>query len=221
MSTVLFLVLGFLDISVLLLLVFKIFRWPYFTFLKSCAVIAAVCSVESYLTRFVFEYSQLDLLIQIVTVMVLIRFLMGANLYHAMFMAVTGALAYSEVVFITYTVLGLAGLVGGADAAANTGLGIFTIQALGQCMGIIVALVIYKMNAGFSYIATPPHDSKRRFSKREKINLVINTIAVILIASTTIWVASYGGFGVTVIMVFEFVALAVLIYLAYRQDVMA
>lgn len=218
MTVFLYILLGFIDISVLLLLMFTIFRWPYLPFLRSCMIIALVCSLESFVTRWIIPFPQFDLLIQIATIMVLVRLLMKANLYHAMFMSVVGALAYSEVVFASYTLMESIGIVGSEDAAATSTYGIYLIQVAGELMGVVLSLLLYKLNAGFSWISTPPHDPKRKFTGSERRNLLLNSIAVILIASTTNWVISYGGFGVKVIMGFEFLALAILLLIAVKQD---
>src|SRR4051812_27817720 len=100
-----YILFGFLDVFMILTFIFKIFRWPLFSYLKELIIIAAVCSFESYLTRMVFHISQYDLLIQTATIMLLMNYLLKVNFYYALSLSVIGALSYSEVVFFVYQTL--------------------------------------------------------------------------------------------------------------------
>lgn len=218
MNDFFYLLFGFLDILVLLVLTFKIFRWPIRSFLSEIAIIAIVCSAESYIMRMIFNVSQFDLLIQITSVFILIKFLMKVNLYHSLSLSAVGALSYSEVVFIVYRTLDKLNIISPEDAAANSGIGIYTLQAYAEFCGLLVALFLYTFNFGFSFISIPPHDRKVKYSTDEKLNVSFLFISIVIVISTTFWVVTYGGFGMNVMIISELIALLLVLYLARRKE---
>ncbi|MNP68576.1 hypothetical protein D3C76_1645530 [compost metagenome] len=87
-----------------------------------------------------------------------------------------------------------------------------------QLIAALFAFLLYKFNLGFSFVSVPPHDGKRRFTAKEKMNLIISSVAVVCIFFTVYIAINYGTFGINAIMVLEFCALLFLMYIARKQD---
>ncbi|MFC6229522.1 hypothetical protein ACFQI7_17015 [Paenibacillus allorhizosphaerae] len=217
MDKFLFLVFGTLDILVVLSLIFKIFRWPFFSYIKECLLIAFVCSIESFIMRTILHLPEWDMLGQFVILMLSLRYIIKVNYYHSLTLSIIGTLAYTEAVIIMFKFLDFAGIVTEEVAAQATGLSIFTLQFTGECTGALIAFLIYKFNLGFSYVAVPPHERTRRLSKREKITSTFHFLAVILLTSYMFWVINFGGPGFNVVLV-GLLTLGALLYLAYKEE---
>lgn len=216
MNQLLYVVLGMMDIFVLLALLFKLFRWPLKFFWREALLIALVCSLESFLTRIVFQVPEIDLILQNATIILMMKWLMNVNWYYGITLSVTGSFAYSEVAFVTYNLFQFFGVP--LHFADPTTLDVYLMQISGQAAGGLIAFALYKFNLGFSFVAIPPHDVKRSYTRREKINLYISSLAVVLIFSTVYLAINYGAYGINSLMVIELIALILLLYIARKQD---
>ncbi|TBL78585.1 hypothetical protein [Paenibacillus thalictri] len=218
MEYVAFFILGTIDIFLVLAFIFKIFRWPLGSYIKECILIAFLCSLESFANRFVFDLAEYDALIQVVTIMLCVHYILRVNFYHAITLSVIGVMAYFEVVYVMYQVLEQIDIVSTSDAAASVGEGTFIIQLTSETFAAIIVWLIYKFNLGFSYVAVPPHDRKTKFTAEEKINMTVDFVAALVIFATNYCIITLGRLGIGAMMVSEFIALCLLLYLARRRD---
>jgi hypothetical protein len=145
-------------------------------------------------------------------------YLMKVNVYHALTLSVIGGLAFSEISFATYNVLNLLGITPSVVTVTAIGWEVFNFQIVSECVGIIVAWLLYKLNLGFSHVSVPPHDPKRKFTKEEKVILSINCIAALIVASLMFWVLDYSILGLWIIQILDLVALVLLLYLASKKE---
>ncbi|WP_218095824.1 hypothetical protein [Paenibacillus solanacearum] len=217
MEQVLFLILGTFDVLVTLSLIFIMFRWPFFSYIKECILIALLCSIESFITRMVLHIPEWDMVGQFTIIVLSLRFIIKVNPYHSLTLALVGTLAYSEFVIIVFMLLDSLGIVTSNVAMQSSGLGIFTFQFICECTGALISFLIYKFNLGFSYVAVPPHERIRKLTKREKITLTFHSIAVLLLTSVMFWIINFGGVGYKVVLVGLLTLVAVL-YLAYKEE---
>lgn len=216
MSSIIYLILGTVDIFLLITLIFKLFRWPLRQYAWETLIIAFLCSVESYLSRIVFEVPEVDLILQNIIILVLMKVLLKVNFYYALTLSVIGSFLYSEIAYLTYNLFSLMNFP--LDLSTPASVGVYLMQISVQAVAMLTAFILYKFNLGFSFVTVPPHDGKRRFSSKEKMNLIISTIAVICVFFTVDIAINYGTFGVNAIMILEFGALLFLIYIARKQD---
>lgn len=216
MNQFFYIVLGMADIFLIVTLIFKIFRWPLKFFVREALIIAFLCSLESYLTRVVFKVPEIDLILQNVIIVLLMRALMKVNLYYAITLSVIGSFVYSEIAYTTYHLFGFFG--SPLNLSEPTTTDIYLMQLSVQVIAGIIAFALYKFNLGFSFVAVPPHDAKRSYSKREKLNLYISSMAVVMIFATVYLAINYGSLGINLIMALEFAALILLLFIARKQD---
>ncbi|NHN32872.1 hypothetical protein [Paenibacillus agricola] len=218
MQSIIYILLGTTDILVILLLIFKIFRWPFLTYIKELFFIAFICSIESYIARMVMNIPQWDLILQVIILIFSLRYLLRVNYYHALTLTVIGTLAYSEIAYTVFNILNYIGITTNNEASESIGFGVFATQILSECMGIAVSWILYKFNLGFSFVAVPPHDPKRTLSNYEQSKLIINFGCVLIVSTAMFWLMNYGMVGVNILMIGDFLALLVLLYLAQKED---
>lgn len=216
MDAFIYLFLGMVDIFLVLTLIFKMFRWPLRQYVREALIIAFLCSVESYLARIVFEVPEVDLILQNMIILVMMKALLRVNFYYGLTLSIIGSFLYSEIAYLTYNLFGLLNIP--LDLSTPTSAGIYFMQISVQLAAVLVSFLLYKFNLGFSFVSVPPHDAKRRFTSKEKINLIISSMAVVFIFFTVYVAINYGTFGINAIMVLEFCALLFLIYIAWKQD---
>jgi hypothetical protein len=114
-----YLLLGTIDVFLILAFIFKTFKWPFFRYVRECLTIASICSLESYVNRIILNIPQWDVLIQIVSLMIMLHVIIKVNWYHSLTLSAYGAIAYSIIVYLTYMLLGVSGLVTHEDMAAS------------------------------------------------------------------------------------------------------
>lgn len=216
MNAIIYLLLGTVDIFLLITLIFKVFRWPLTHYAREALIIAFLCSVESYLSRIVFGVPEVDLILQNIIILVLMKVLLQVNFYYALTLSVIGSFLYSEIAYITFNLFGLLHIP--LDLTTPASAGVYLMQISVQVLAALVAFLLYKFNLGFSFVSVPPHDGKRRFTPKEKLNLFVSAVAVICVFFTVHIAINYGTFGVNAIMILEFCALLLLIYIARKQD---
>lgn len=216
MDAFIYLLLGTVDIFLVITLIFKAFRWPLRQYVREALIIAILCSVESYLSRIVFEVPEVDLILQNIIILVLMRVLLKVNFYYALTLSVIGSFLYSEIAYVIYNLFDLFHIP--LDLSTPTSMGVYLMQLSVQLAAALLAFILYKFNLGFSFVSVPPHDGKRRFTSKEKLNLIISCLAVVCIFFTVYVAINYGTFGINAIMVLEFGALLILLYIARKQD---
>ncbi|RAV06332.1 hypothetical protein [Paenibacillus sp. YN15] len=216
MNAFIYLLLGTVDIFLVITLIFKVFRWPLRQYARETLIIAFLCSAESYLARIVFEVPEVDLILQNLIILVMMKALLKVNFYYGLTLSVIGSFLYSEIAYLTYNLFGLLNIP--LDLSTPTSAGIYFMQISVQLAAVLASFLLGKFNLGFSFVAVPPHDGKRRFTPKEKINLIISSLAVVCIFVTVHVAINYGTFGINAIMVLELCALLILMYIARKQD---
>ncbi|MDF2935080.1 MAG: hypothetical protein K0Q90_453 [Paenibacillaceae bacterium] len=216
MSAFIYLLLGTVDIFLLIMLIFKVFRWPLRQYASEALAIAFLCSVESYMSRIVFGVPEVDLILQNLIILVMMKVLLKVNFYYGLTLSVIGSFLYSEIAYLTYNLFGLLNIP--LDLSTPASAGVYYMQVSVQLIAALVGFLLYKLNLGFSFVSVPPHDGKRRFTPKEKMNLIISSLAVVCIFVTVYVAINYGTFGINAIMVIEFCALLFLMYIARKQD---
>lgn len=216
MAALIYVLLGMLDIFLIITLIFKVFRWPLTQYIKEILIIAVICSAESYVSRIVLGIPEVDLFLQNILILFLMKYLMKMNFYYSMTLSVIGSFMYSEIAYAAYNVFDLIQI--RMDVSNPMSSGVYSMQVFIQAIAALFAFLLYKFNLGFSFVAVPPHDSKRRFSPKEKLNLIVSSLAVICIFLTVHVAIHYGAFGINAIMALELFALVILLYIARKQD---
>lgn len=216
LNVMIYLLLGTVDIFLLLTLIFKVFRWPLWQYAREALLIAFLCSLESYLSRIVLGVPEIDLILQNIIILVLMKLLLKVNFYYGLTLSVIGSFLYSEIAYLTYNLFSLLNIP--LDLSTPASDSVYLMQISVQVVAMLASFLLYKFNLGFSFVSVPPHDGKRRFTPKEKMNLLISTLAVLCVFFTVHIATNYGPFGINAIMVLEFCALLFLIYIARKQD---
>ncbi|WP_244873623.1 hypothetical protein [Brevibacillus reuszeri] len=188
MNTLLYLILGFLDIIVVIAFIFKLFRFPFWDYKREVIIIGLSLAITSFLVRIIFEIPEIDLAIQFFLFIVFFRYLIKFRVAEAAMLTAIGILAFdlSQLLVIPSLItLEVASL---GDVFRSTGMGTFLIQAVNDGVMILVSWILFRFNLGFSFIMQPPHEVRWKTSYKGT-----NFVALIgvLIASVAIFATLY------------------------------
>lgn len=219
MDSILYILLGVLDVIAILVLIFKIFRWPFWEYLTEVIIIGVVLSIVSYLLREVLNIPEFDMTGQFILYVLFFRYLIKVRLFDSISISAIGYLFFVGVQFLVYSFLLTAGIVTTDDAQNLTGLGTYIIQITNQLICFLIAWLIYKFNLGFAYIIRPPHDIYRIIRKdtTQKLFYVFNTLGILAVCSTMSWVLNYHG-HLYIVLPSVLGSLLILIYLSKKRD---
>ncbi len=218
MDTLLYIILGSIDILAILVLAFKAFRFPL-TYKKELLIMSLTASLVSYLNRAILDIPTIDGLVQYTILVLFLRYMLKVRLFDGIVLATVGYLGFFIVQYSTYLVLLWTGIVSFADGQALANLGTYIIQLATHIFVFGVAWLIYRYNHGFSFIMVPPQD----VHIRTNMTMLRVLIMVMVFLSTgtflfvTNWLISYDGNPTSLIPVF-ILYLVILLKLLEKKD---
>ncbi|AGR47388.1 hypothetical protein EMERY_54 [Brevibacillus phage Emery] len=218
MDTLLYIILGSIDILAILVLAFKAFRFPL-TYKKELLIMSLSASLLSYLNRAILDIPTIDGLAQYTLLVLFLRYMLKVRLFDSTVLATVGYLGFNVVQYNTYVVLLWTGVVSFADGQALANLGTYIIQVTTDSLLFFIAWLIYRYNHGFSFIMIPPHDVHIRTNMT--VLRILIMIMVFLSTGTilfvTNWMLSHDGNPTSLIPVF-IIYLVILLKLLEKKD---
>jgi hypothetical protein len=217
MQLVLYLVFGMIDVFAIFALMFKAFRFPYFEYKKEISILAVIISIISYLLRVYFEINQLvDIIVHTILYILFMWLIIKVKVWRSLVISlmyfVYGALSLGTYFFYVSTNILPISVINEPNSYAA-----YLIQITTQSIAFLISYVLYRTGIGFPFYMRPPHDfvSKVTIKKRE---MIILTLVLLLcsIGFFTFFYATNKG-SLNSIPVY-FIAVIVVIYLAYRRD---
>ncbi|RAP29106.1 hypothetical protein C2W64_04053 [Brevibacillus laterosporus] len=218
MDTFMYIILGSIDILAILVLAFKIFRFPL-AWKKEFLIISITASLISYLNRVILDIPNVDSWLQYSIIILFFRYMLKVKLFDSIVVATVGYLGFNIVQYSTYVVMLWTGIVSFADGQALTNLGTYLIQLTTHLFMFGVAWLIYRYNHGFSFIMVPPHDVHIKI-KMTPLKYLIMTM--VFLSSTTIlvvtnWMLAFNGNPTWLVPVF-IIYLIILIKLLEKKE---
>ncbi|HEY0828337.1 MAG TPA: hypothetical protein VGE40_09595 [Bacilli bacterium] len=219
MDIFMYLLLGFLDVMAILVLIFKIFRFPFWEYAKKLAIIGVTLSVVSYINRYWLDIASYDMAIQFTLYILFFRYLIKIRLFDSLSIVAIGYCSFVAIQFIIYPALLMSGTVTIDDAKGLTNLGLYIIQISTEISCFLIGYLLYRFNMGFSYIFAPPHDMYIRHKKSTIRTLIASAtvIGILVICSTMYWVLNFAS-AVYIVLPSAIGSVLILIYLSYRRD---
>ncbi|UKS30211.1 hypothetical protein LOZ80_15225 [Paenibacillus sp. HWE-109] len=207
---------GTLDSLATLVLIYKIFRWPFWRSFNKLIVIAVVISLVSFINRTVLGLAEFDTAIQFVLYIVALRFIIRVSTDYAFSLTAIGYVTFLLIQFIVYPTLLASGIVTMDDAEAINGLGTYIIQIATELVCYAVAFVLYRFGLGFTYVDIPPHDEYGT-QRRSKLDLFANILGSVAVATFMYWILNYQT-HILIIIPLLAVSLALLLYISSRKE---
>lgn len=214
MNTALYLLLSLIDSLVVIMFMFKLYRFPLIEYTKEVLICTFTITVTSYLMRMTFELAAFDPVVQALLYMLWLRFVIKIRWPYAQLLSVTGLLGTMAIQLGVYLGLLAIGVVSFFDAQQATGLGTYVIQISGQISGVLISFLLYRFNSGFSFITAPPHDLFIRD------NIKATTVIALFVANVVLYSTMYWILNSHVMYLFPIVTLTfiVLYYISYKRD---
>ncbi|ATO50097.1 hypothetical protein BrL25_14035 [Brevibacillus laterosporus DSM 25] len=203
MDTFMYIILGIIDILSILVLSFKVFRFPLI-YKKEFLIISTTASLVSYLNRVILEIPNVDGWVQYSILVLFFRYMLKVRLFDSTILATVGYLGFNIVQYSTYVVLLWTGVVSFADGQALVNLGTYIIQLTTHIFVFLAAWLIYRYNHGFSFIMVPPHDVhiRTKMTPLKFLIMIMVFLSTVTILFVTNWMLTFNGNPTSLIPVF-------------------
>ncbi|PCN42313.1 hypothetical protein B9C88_21690 [Brevibacillus laterosporus] len=203
MDTFMYIILGIIDILSILVLSFKVFRFPLI-YKKEFLIISITASLVSYLNRVILEIPNVDGWVQYTILVLFFRYMLKVRLFDSTILATVGYLGFNIVQYSTYVVLLWTGVVSFADGQALVNLGTYIIQLTTHLFVFLAAWLIYRYNHGFSFIMVPPHDVhiRTKMTPLKFLIMIMVFLSTVTILFVTNWMLTFNGNPTSLIPVF-------------------
>jgi hypothetical protein len=220
MDTLIYLLLGLIDIVCVFALFFKLYRWPFWKYAKEIFIVSGLLSVISWVDRIILGIADYDAAIQYFLIIISLRYIFTVKWNNAFTLATIGYLSFVCTQNIVYYILLSTGLVGIFDAQLPQGYGTYLIQLTNHIVDILICLLLFVGGYGFSYLTEPPHEMRYRVrgSKTNKIMGIINIVAALVFTSTMYWITSHHN-HIYIIVTSTAIALIILVVISQKRDV--
>lgn len=217
MNVSIYLLLGSLDIFSIILFTFCFFSLPFKEYLKEVMIISVSLSLSSYFVRIVFGAPLFDTLIQVILLILLIRFLVKVRTTLSILITVIGTMAYIFLQPLVIFLFDLTGIIPATASSSAETWGARAIQLSTDILMIAASLILIRFGLGITYFARPPHSMylKERLSKNFFLILLIACIGV---AITCLLMFLLLQIKFLLIPPIAFSVLLVLVILVLRRD---
>ncbi|RFB35683.1 hypothetical protein [Brevibacillus sp. VP] len=219
MDILLYLVFGVLDQMAIMIIAFKMFRFPVTNYLREFLLIASILSLISYFNRVVLDIPQYDTGIQYIALVLFFRHMLEFRLYEATLVAATGCIAFTGIQFVALSLLLKTSLVNLNDLGQVTELGTFIIQFVADALVVFVAWLLKSLNLGYSFISQPPHSMTYKPEKNKLTFFLILAIGLTFFVLTTVlYVLIMSQANTVIILAYVLIPLAILLWLLRKRD---
>lgn len=181
MALAVYLILGFFDTLAILAIMFKLFRMPFFEYIKEMTALSVIISCSSYLLRVEVGSATLDMVVQISMYIGFLIFVIKIRIVKSVIIACAGYSAFAAIQLLIAALLFLIGLLDSEIVKNTDGIGVFTLQIISELAVFLVSFVLHKKQWGWSYVIRPPHDFfvKEMSNPLEKKLLVVAVVAML------------------------------------------
>lgn len=219
MDILLYLVFGALDQMAIMIIAFKMFRFPVTNYLREFLLIASILSLISCFNRIVLDIPQYDTGIQYIALVLFFRHMLEFRLYEATLVAATGCIAFTGIQFVALSFLLKTSLVNLNDLGEITELGTFIIQFVADVLVILVAWLLKLLNLGYSFISQPPHSMTYKPEKNKLTFFLILAVGLtVFILTTVLYVLIMSQANTVIILAYVLIPLAILLWLLRKRD---
>jgi len=196
MDVVLYLFFGMIDVTGILYLMFRIYRFPFFDYLKPILVVALIISSESYISRVVFGLPLVDIFFHLFAAVLFLRCYVRVLLKYSVLIAGTGYMTFAGLNTLAYSVLLYTGVVEQlVDLHYDSYLS-YIVQISTGVSVVLVGLLFKKFNFGYSFILAPPHAVNKPMTRMDLILNIIVILSLIAVISTYVWLMSFPAYVV-------------------------
>ncbi|AGR47481.1 putative membrane protein [Brevibacillus phage Abouo] len=219
MDILLYLALGYLDQMAIIILTFKMFRFPVRAYFREFSIIAVVLSLISYVDRIVFDIPQYDTGIQYIVLILFFRYMLGFRFFEAAATTAAGCLSFIGIQFIAYYLLMQSNIISANILGQFQAFGTYLLQILSDLLVFFIAWMIQVLNVGYSFIIQPPHNLAYK-TKMTTLNVLI-ICAIILTAFVLIsfsYVLIMTESKPYVILAYVIIPVVILLWLLRKRD---
>ncbi|PPB10863.1 hypothetical protein [Brevibacillus laterosporus] len=217
MDILLSLVIGIVNQMAIMIIAFKMFRFPVLSYIRDFLLIASVLSLISYFNRFILDIPQYDAIIQYIMLVVFFRRMFEFRVYEATLVTAAGCAIFTCIKVVTLALFLKTNVLSLDDLVHLTGLKMMLIQLLVDVLVLVVTWLVKKLNMGYSFMSQPPHNLNYKLKKSMISYLLIVAVGlVVFVMSTYLYVLSQAN----LFMVFAYgvIPLVILLWLLTKKD---
>ncbi|AGR47574.1 membrane protein [Brevibacillus phage Davies] len=217
MDILLYLVFGVLDQMAVMIIAFKMFRFPVLSYIRDFLLIAFVLSLISYFNRFILDIPQYDAAIQYIVLVVFFRRMFEFRLYEASLVVATGCAIFTCIKVVTLSLFLKTSVLSLDDLVHLTGLKMMLIQLLVDVLVVVAAWLVKKLNMGYSFMSQPPHNLNYKLKKSMLSYLLIVAAGLVVFVMTTFSFA-ISQVNLFVTLAYGVIPLFILLWLLTKRD---
>lgn len=217
MDILLSLLIGIVNQMAIMIIAFKMFRFPALSYIRDFLLIASVLSLISYFNRFILDIPQYDAIIQYIMLVVFFRRMFEFRVYEATLVTAAGCAVFTCIKVVTLSLFLKTNVVAFDDLIHLTGLKMVLIQLLIDILVLAVTWLVRKLNTGYSFMSQPPHNLNYKLKKSMlSYLLIVASGLVVFVMSTYSYVLSQNN----LFMVFAYgvAPLVILLWLLNKRD---
>ncbi|MGG1442138.1 hypothetical protein ABE354_08765 [Brevibacillus laterosporus] len=217
MDILLSLLIGTINQMAIMLIAFKMFRFPVLSYIRDFLLIAFVLSLISYFNRIVIDIPQYDAAIQYIVLVAFFRRMFEFRLYEATLVVAAGCAIFTCIKVVTLSLFLKTNVVSLDDLVHVIGLKMLLIQLLVDVLVVVVAWLVKKLNTGYSFMSQPPHNLNYKLKKSMLSYLLIVAAGLVVFVMTTFsFVISQVNLFVT--LAYGVIPLVILLWLLTKRD---
>ncbi|MGG0753013.1 hypothetical protein [Brevibacillus laterosporus] len=219
MDILLSLLIGTINQMAIMIIAFKMFRFPALSYVRDFLLIASVLSLISYFNRFILDIPQFDAAVQYIVLVVFFRIFFEFRLYEATLVIATGCAIFTCIKVVTLSLFLKTNVLSFDDLVHLTGLKMMLIQLLVDVLVVVVAWLVSKLNTGYSFMSQPPHNLNYKLKKNMlSYLLIIAAGLVVFVMSTYSYIMSISQANLFVVFAYGVTPLVILLWLLTKKD---
>jgi hypothetical protein len=199
-----------------IILLLSIFKYRVLDYFPQTILSGLILSLISHTMRFEFNDSNWVPFVSIITLFLFIWIAFRVALFYALIISVVGYVAYSLIQAILVFILHSLGYLSLETAQQPYALQAYIMQLITSIVAFSISYLLTRKNYGFNWV---PYSSTAKFKlTRDNVILIIVTIISVIVVGLVFYLFLSGYLHVFAIFVLFFIVLALLFYLARKQE---
>ncbi|MBW4081786.1 hypothetical protein [Paenibacillus sp. S150] len=210
---VLYMVFSVLETCAMFYLALRIFKIDIYT--KEIIFSSLIMAFFSFVLRNVYNYIQLDVLLQFVLLTCFLWLLFRIHLFYATIITGITYQAYSFIQTLCFFIMEQSGLFS-SSSPYSINIMTFVLQSISASAAFFTAVFIGKKRKGFDFIPDK-QGGKVQIHTRDKILFAINLPSAAIVMSTTYFIQNFSKLFIFVPITYGLI-LYIYLYHSYQKD---
>jgi|GEM_PF-3664856 len=222
MKLALFFLFSSLEYIIIFIIMFRLFRQRILIHTGKILFVCVFLTLLSHFIRYTVHLNEFAILIQIIAMIVALRFLWEYQWFYSMVMVVISYCSYLSINILTFYTMNALGIitmdqVQEPDGSGATMLG-YVLQVITIAVSLVIIYLARNFNRGWAFI--PDGEKHVSFNKKENRQLLIMCIMTAIVFGSILFLGDlWGNISLLITYTLMVIILAILFFFAYKKDV--